>query len=64
MGFCGNGIDFPGTEPIGGKNSMECSIWEISKREGSGNSSLCVFLIQVHRVAYWGCRRGQACRSR
>jgi len=44
MGFCGNSIDFPGTEPIGGKDSlaMECSIWVVSKQEGSRNSSLCV----------------------
>ena len=33
MDFVDMIIDFPGTEPVGGKDSMECPIWEISKRE-------------------------------
>jgi hypothetical protein len=44
-------IDLSGTEP-GGENSMECSIWNISKQGGGGNSSqrVCSAPLQVHRV--------------
>ena len=50
MGFVDMIIDLPGTEPVWGKDSMECPIG----RSRNGNSSLCLFQSSLRLIVWQG----------